>query len=397
MIAVIGQYHTGLLQALERLDRPYHLVLDRRRYDREDAVSFTNEATLIDHIGSLQPKVTLAVAMYEQYIPVTAVINEALGTEHALSSEAALNCTDKVRMRHALSAVDGISPAFREVGDDADAYAFVAKYDYPVILKPANLSKSLLVSKCENDEQLNTTLAQMKRDAPGLYERYTVGQRPRFIIEQFMTGSIHTVAAFADRGGRVICAPGVVDNVPASEAGYDDGFIFSRTLPGSLGEDDQAAIFACAEAGVRALGMISTPAHVELFLTSEGPKIIEIGARLGGYRPRMYEQSYGIDLYGCALEALSGKVPVMKQVRPRYCGVFELFPQVIGRYSGIDPFPESGAYEYFAVKPKPGAVIGPAKHGYKATAIAMVSADDQTEFARRTQQVTKLKVQVKPI
>ena len=48
---------------------------------------------------------------------------------------------------------------------------------------------------------------------------------------------------------------------------------------------------------LRALGLGWGPAHVELRLTQDGPRIVEVNPRLaGGMIPRMVEEALGIDL-----------------------------------------------------------------------------------------------------
>ncbi len=380
MILVIGQFHSSLVGALERSGESYHILKDAKRYTTADAVDFSDETSLFERVHSLSPQPELAIAMYEQYIPICARINEQLGVSTALSSAAALNSTDKVLMRKAFAVVAGISPAYQEVESEAQALAFCEAYGFPVIIKPANLSKSMLVTKCLNEDDVRNALKQIESDAPKLYEKYTLGQTPRFIIEEFMEGSIHTVAAFADKDGAVSCAPGVVDNTSAIEAGFDDSFIYERLLPSRLDETVQRQLVECAIKGVKALGIRSSPAHVELIQTKDGPRIIEIGARLGGYRPRMYDTAYGIDLYDSALQSLRGSLPTFVTQSTRFIAVHELFPKRTGSFVAITPAPHIEAFEYLSIRPKVGAMVGPAKRGYKATAILVSSASSSSQL-----------------
>ena len=54
-----------------------------------------------------------------------------------------------------------------------------------------------------------------------------------------------------------------------------------HTQPSMFAEDIKMRIAEVAKAGIKALGIDHGPSHTEIKLTSTGPKIVEIGARLG--------------------------------------------------------------------------------------------------------------------
>ena len=54
-----------------------------------------------------------------------------------------------------------------------------------------------------------------------------------------------------------------------------------HTQPSSLPNDIQSQIKKLAIKGIQALNINKGPAHVEIKVTEQGPKIVEIGARLG--------------------------------------------------------------------------------------------------------------------
>ena len=106
--------------------------------------------------------------------------------------------------------------------------------------------------------------------------------------------------------------------------------------PTRLSVSEQEVIYKTAISGMKALGLRSTPAHIEIILTNNGPKIIEIGARIGGYRARMYEYSLGIDLYQAAISTAQNKpldlIPKLQQAST----VIELFPETCGSFVAFD-------------------------------------------------------------
>lgn len=57
----------------------------------------------------------------------------------------------------------------------------------------------------------------------------------------------------------------------------------SIAYPSARSEDQQQAILNLAEAGARALGIDHAPLHIEIMMTPEGPKLVEIAARGAGF------------------------------------------------------------------------------------------------------------------
>jgi biotin carboxylase len=90
------------------------------------------------------------------------------------------------------------------------------------------------------------------------------------------------------------------------EAGHTQG---SR-----LPADVQRDIRACAIAGIRALEMDNCGFHAEIKACAGGPRIIEIGARLGGDRiaAQLTPLSTGVDLVGAILDISLGRAPTVE-------------------------------------------------------------------------------------
>lgn len=383
MILLVGQYTRSILSELDRLGEPYTVAKDVKRYNEPGAIDFSNADTLRAWVNNLSPRPAFAFAMYEQYIPICARINAWLGAAHALPTDVARRCTDKILMRQTLSTIPDASPKFAEITDREQAIHFAKSYGFPVVLKPANLSKSMLVTICRNLDELEAALVVSFASAPTLYQKYTLGQQPRFIIEEFVSGSTHTVAAFTDRLGRVAFAEGIVDNTSAQQIGYNDSFIFSRCLPSKLTTAEQASLYECAENGITALGIRSCPAHVELILSPDGPRIIEIGARIGGYRQTLYNLACGYDLTRAALVSYRGNLPDFTQSRHNASAVLELFPRFKGAFRGIENLTLVNNLPSLAslnLAAEVGETIGRSAEGYKAAASIILSHVDRTQL-----------------
>ena len=131
--------------------------------------------------------------------------------------------------------------------------------------------------------------------------------------------------------------------------------------------------------------MKNSPAHVEVILTKNGPRIVEIGARNGGYRERMHRLANGIDITGSAIRIAVGEQPDIAATKNDSLGVFELFPKTPGIFAGVkneDKLKALPSLAYLAVQAKLGAFVGKSSDGYKMCVIVTLHNADAAQFAR---------------
>jgi biotin carboxylase len=368
-------------------------------YDSVIRVDFDHLDRELPRLAALDLPIAGLLCTYENYILARAQLAQALRVP-GLSVAAAERCTDKYLMRQAFSAdAPNITPAFQRISSLEQAQGFAKAHGYPVIIKPTNLVKSLLVLRCSNDQELydNFTYA-INRIAP-LYQKYRVFDRePALIIEQYVTGASCSIAAFVDAQGEPHFCEGVTALTNAQDIGAADNYIYNRKLPARLHGSLSQSLFITAREAIKALSMSSSPDHVELIYAHDKVWVIEIGARIGGYRPRMYELSYGIDLHAQEIAIAVGQAPELVGNFRAFSAVYELFPAREGHFRTVihraDFSPQN--YAYYAVKAHPGALVGPAKNGYKAAAIVIASHPNYETFAAQCAAIEGLSVEVGP-
>jgi hypothetical protein len=245
--------------------------------------------------------------------------------------------------------------------------------------------KSLLVTKSNDLDELLANYRKSLALLQETYKKYAPNRTPKLIIEEFLEGSIHSVDAFVNHDGIPQVLDQVVDYQTGYDIGYDDNFHYSRILPSKLSPADQTALRHCAEIGIKALGIKNSPAHVEIIMTSNGPRIVEIGARNGGYRERMHGLANGIDITGAALELALGKTPHVIAKKEEPCAVLELFPHTAGIFRGIqniETLKSLKSLEYLALKVDEDQYVGKAADGYKMCAIIILHHADSLVFER---------------
>lgn len=362
-------------------------VIHQSDFSRPDQIVATLGSKLQDAAGLL--------CSYENYIVATAVMAEQLGLP-GQSVESARLCTDKVRMRDAFWRYNpGITPGFVEVGLDADVLAVTNHLQFPVVIKPASLVKSLFVVRCNNPSDLQLQYANLASQIHHLYQTQQVyDHEPRILVEEYMPGQLCSVAAFVDHTGTPHFCDGIAKLVNATEKGFDDNFLYARVLPDDVSPKLRANIFAVARAGVAALGITSTPAHIELIHDGHTARIVEIGARIGGYRPRMYQLSYGIDLIEQEAQLALGKQPDLRGTFAGYTGVFELFPHHAGTLQTITGLDSPQEFAYVSKRAQPGNKVGPAKQGYRAASFIIATAPTHEQFVKIQDTIDAMQVVV---
>lgn len=390
-ILIVGQKFSGLTDYLTGNGFTYTLLQDRlktrfpdRKIQHRVVGDFTDQESVLASLTSL-PHIDGVLTTYENYILPAAWITEHLGLP-GLPVKAAEACTDKFLMRSLFDkAPEKISPAFATVKDEQDVRTFAEAHTFPLILKPANLAKSLLVTKNNSLEELLANYHKSIELLHTTYRKYAPNRTPSLIIEEFLEGSIHSVDAFIDAEGTPLVLDTIVDYQTGYDIGYDDNFHYSRILPSTLSTTEQESLIHCAKVGIRALGIKNSPAHVEIIMTNEGPRIVEIGARNGGYRERMHRLANGIDILGAAVALALGKQPAISSTKNDPCAVLELFPKKPGTFTGIhnqSELEKLSSLQNLTLKVSTGEFVGKAADGYKMCAILTLHNTNSQQFAR---------------
>lgn len=404
-IYIVGQPdpQSETAQAIRNLGYRSGILLDRQLtlsrpedYDRVERVDFGDMTNELQRLSENELSVAGLVCTYENYVVAKAMLAEHFDVA-GLSVESARLSTDKSLMRRAfLDKNPAISPDFAVIDSVETALTYARTHHYPLIIKPTNLVKSLLVLKCNDEADLIEKVSYALSSIGDLYQKYHIYDRsPQLIIEDFITGQQCSIAAFVDETGTPHFCDGIVGLKNAQDIGRDDNFLYSRTLPLELPTALTEQLFDVARQGIEALKMTSVPAHVELMYGPDGVKLIEIGARIGGYRPRMYRYSHGLDLTTQEVRLSLGEQPELSGKLRQHCAVFELFPEVKGEYVGVSGHREPQRFTYYRETARPGQHIGPAKHGYKAAAIVIVTHEDPTTFSSLCHTVDQLHVEVR--
>ena len=150
-VLIIGKKFSGLTNYLLEHGHDYLTLRDiktmkdpTKRLKRQVLCDFSSRESILKTVRELPQKPDAVMSIYENYILPMAYVGEELGLP-TIPVKAAEACTDKQLMREAFAkSPKPISPDFDDAMTWEKVKAFAEKHEFPLILKPANLSKSLL-------------------------------------------------------------------------------------------------------------------------------------------------------------------------------------------------------------------------------------------------------------
>jgi len=221
-------------------------------------------------------------------------VAEKLGLP-GISFEAALDASDKERMRKRFKEAGVPSPEFIVI-DNERGEALDLPFSWPVVVKPVDNMGSRGCRRVDGQAELKTAVA----------EAMAFSRSGRVIVEEYMEGPEFSVDALVYQGEITIC-------------GFADRHIFfppyfiemGHTIPSSIDPAEMRPLVEAFKKGVKALGIANGAAKGDVKLTSRGPMIGEIAARLsGGYMSGWtFPYSSGVLPTRGAIEIAMGKKP----------------------------------------------------------------------------------------
>ncbi len=223
---------------------------------------------------------------------VVAKVGRELGL-NTISEDAALKATNKGEMRKALKEGGVPIPNFSIVSSEEEYREAIKGFSYPFIVKPSDNSGSRGVMLVEKEEDLLKAFTYARKNC-------TDGM---VLVEDYMEGPEVSVEVFVDGEPKVVQ---ITDKITTGAPHFVET---GHTQPSRLDSSLLDEITAVAKAGVKALGISLGPAHVEIKVTGDGAKIVEIGARLGGdyITTDLVKLSTGVDLVEAALMSSLGE------------------------------------------------------------------------------------------
>ncbi len=309
------------------------LDLPETEYFKQIKINFEDSEIIKKTIMNLHEGLVAAVNRGERNIPLFKKIIPYL-PEHILvpSAESLTRATEKTAMRKAFWRYDKkITPKFeilQEISDE-EIERINKRLEFPVIVKPSGLAQAMLVQAAHYPEELREILTKIQKKIPQSYQEMKGRGKPSILIEEIIEGDQYSVDAFVDEIGNVTFCP-FIKYITSAQKGFDDFFSYEQTTPATISKESIQKAKAVCIKGINALDLRNSIAHIELIRKEHEWKIVEIGARMGGFRSMMYKKSFGINLDILDIQNHLGKTLRIPRKKKGYTSVIKFFAKEEG-------------------------------------------------------------------
>jgi biotin carboxylase len=318
----------------------------------------------------------------------------------APTTESITWAADKYLMRKRFQSYDpSITPPFALIkkNSKADRKAVIDQVGFPMIVKPTNMVASLFVKICYHEEELEQATRYILRKLKVAYEADNRLEEPQIIAESYMDGDMYSVDSYVDMQGTITHCP-LVRVRTGRDIGHDDFYNYLQVTPSALKDATVEKARHAAEQAIRALGLRSSLAHVELMKIDDEWKVIEVGARMGGFRHLLHKLSCGIDHSMNDILVRIPQKPIVPEKCTGYACAMKWFAAREGKITemkGIKKIEELESFHSIAMNKKIGDRAVFSKNGGRSVFnLFMHNADRAKLLAdiRRVEQLVEVKV-----
>lgn len=232
-------------------------------------------------------------------VRTAAYVNERLGKQPDLSYEDSLCATIKSYMRERLKENNVPIPDYYSVRNFEEFINAVRKLKRCCIVKPADNAGSRGVVSLDEperrtEEELRQTYEYSKRNS----------RNGIVMVEEFMKGPEVSVEAMTVNGETTIIT--ITDKYITQPPYFVE---IAHSEPSRLSMETQEQIRQVALQAISAIRLHNGPSHTEIKVTEDGPKIVELAARLGGdfITSKLVPLSTGIDMVGASVLLATGE------------------------------------------------------------------------------------------
>lgn len=298
-------------------------------------------------------------------VRTAAYVNEKLGKRPDLSYENSLCATIKSRMRDRLRECGVPIPEYYAATDFAGFSEAVDRLNGHCIVKPADNAGSRGVVLLGGSERQDGILedeehGEARERKRRVYEYSLENSRNGTVmVEEYMKGPEVSVEIMVVEGEPHILA--ITDKYITPPPYFVE---LAHCEPSRIDKETQNRIREVASQAVRAIGIENAPAHVEVKVTPEGPKIVELAARLGGdfITSKLVPLSTGIDMVGASVLLATGEKPDLTQTRKQGAAIHFIHAKedqqgVIEKITVPETLREADGVEEIVLYQKPGATV----------------------------------------
>ncbi|MGH3934306.1 MAG: ATP-grasp domain-containing protein [Pseudonocardiaceae bacterium] len=310
------------IEALHRLGIEVHLATQvaAARLDGRFAsvVPISPEADLDTNVSYLVAQarrlgIGTALTFYESDIVLTSLVNRELG--HTWANPEAEEISRDKRLQRELLRKHGLpsprSTPITRADPVAEGLAAMARFRYPVIVKPTYLSASIGVTLASGDFELTAALTEIASLAKSWEGYFLAGhERPIALIEEYLPGKEVTVDGVVLFGKFHLA--GVINKMQMGGPYFEEDYY---TLPFRTPEEEPELV-EITQGIVDALGVDHCGFNAEFRRGTDGRyRVIEFSTRLsGGQNYLCLREVYSLDPIRLFIKAtLAGTDPALEE------------------------------------------------------------------------------------
>lgn len=365
-----------------------------KRFDYVLRCNTKNIKDIKKTLAPIKDEILIVFCYFESWMPLYGRLVKLLPRVNMPSEKSLKICNSKLEMRKRfIKHYPEITPRFMLVKDISDIKKISRKIGFPCITKPLSLTKSRLVVKSNDIEELEINLKNTFGKINEVYKSVHSESKPMVLVEEYMKGKLYSIDAYVSPGGKIYLTP-IVGIMTGKDIGIDDFFNYYRIVPADINKREEKKAQEAAIKSIKATGPTSITVHIELMKTTGGDwKIVELQTRPGGYRNEILKLSYGIKHYeNDFLNRMGKKSHIPRKVKS-YTAVLEIFPEKEGKLvsiCGIEEMKKLKSFARFEQAKNLGDMCGYSRDGYTYVLQVVLNHRNKKFFFRDLDKISKI-------
>lgn len=260
--------------------------------DKKYKASLKDKETVLEFAKEFEPD-GITVGMVDIAVPTCAYVATQLNLP-GIDEQTAKKVTDKYEMIKAFDKCKVPHPWYKYVSKSDVIYHKEIKVSFPAIVKPVDMAGSRGIFLVNDEKELYQSIEKSSK----------ASDRGDIIVEEYMDGPEVSVELVVKNGKPYVIQ--ITDKTTSGAPHFAEiGHLQPSQLPASTLEKVKEV--ACRAA--ISLDLQNSLGHAEIKITSNGPKMVEIGARAGGdgIGEQLVELSTGVSFPEMAIQIAMGE------------------------------------------------------------------------------------------
>jgi biotin carboxylase len=296
----------------------------------------------------------------------------------------------KRSLRHPIEPATATLAVSKARQRDRFAEAGVPQPSWRLVTEPGDdLPVPCVVKAPDRQGQRGLTLVRDRAELAVAIRAAVEASRSGFaLVEELVDGPEVTVTAFSADGDFLPLT--VTDRLTAEPPAF--GVALAHVWPA---EADADAAVEVARAAAEAVGLENGPSYTQVRLGTDGPKVMELAARLGGgHDAELCEAAVGVDLNGLALRAALGEAVERPRPEAQVGGATTAFlvppPGELQSLDGLDEAREADGVLAVRIYRRPGFRFAELRTGADRAGAVLAVGDGRAQALERARAAAAL-------